>query len=73
MEDEMEITDEERCDLINYAMLSNKSFPYSGTPDGDSCIISYDELTNEYNVKIEPYTIKDCDCSDPKNYDFYNK
>ena len=72
MEDEMEMTDEERCDMINYAML-NESLSLSGTPDGDSCIISYDELSNEYNVRKEPSTIKDCDCSDPKNYDFYNK
>ena len=69
-EDEMEITDKERCDLINIGMLSNESFSYSGTPDGDSCIMSYDELSNNYNVTIKPYTIKDCDCSDPENYEF---
>ena len=66
MEDEMELTDKERCFAINYGMLSNESNSFSGTPDGGSCIMSYDEL-------IEPYTIQDCDCSDPKNYEFYIK
>ena len=70
------------CDAINYAMLSNEnpkkyppmgpgeSFSYSGTPDGGSCIISDDELIGD---ELYSYTIQDCDCSDPKNYDFYDK
>ena len=62
--DEFEITDEEYCDLVNYEMLSDESSSISGTPDGDSCIMSWDELI---------YTIQDCDCSDPENYEFYNK
>ena len=68
------------CDMINYNMLSiedPKKYPRpmdsgeslldSATPNGGSCIISEGEP--------EPYsfTIQECDCSDPKNYDFYNK
>ena len=66
------------CDAINYAMLSNEnpkkyppmgpgeSFSYSGTQDGDSCIVSKPDEPGSF-------TVQDCDCSDPKNYDFYNK
>ena len=74
--------DKELCDFINYAMLSNEdpkkypnrmdpgeSFSYSGTPDGGSCIISDDELIGD----AYSFTLQDCDCSDPKNYDFYDK
>ena len=74
-----------QCHRFNYEILSiedpkkypvpmNTSVP-SITPDGGSCIVIEpdDELSIKYNITIEPYTIKDCDCSDPKNYDFYDK
>ena len=66
----MKITDKERCDAINYVMLSDKSYSYSDTPDGGSCIITYDELIGD-----EPYSyaIQDCDCSDPFMYQYYYK
>ena len=74
-----------QCNQVIYEVLSiedpkkypvpmNTSVP-SITPDGGSCIVIEpdDELSIKYNITIEPYTIKDCDCSDPKNYDFYDK
>ena len=38
----------------------------SFTPDGGSCIVSEPD-------KPDSFTIQDCDCNDPKNYDFYDK
>ena len=70
-------SEKELCDAIIYEMLSiedpkkyprpGESLPYSITPNGGACIISEGDP--------EPYssTIKECDCSDPKNYDFYDK
>ena len=65
-----------QCHGVIYEILSiedPKKYPrpmntsvQSITPDGGSCIVSEPD---------EPYsfTIEDCDCSDPKNYDFYDK
>ena len=62
----MGITDEEDdCDWVNLVMLSG-SDAFSVTPDGGSCIVSKPDEPGSF-------TVQDCDCSDPKNYDFYNK
>ena len=72
----MEIPDKEFCELIIYEKLSIEDpkeypkqgdrLPYSITPEGGSCKITKPEYSY---TKV----IQDCDCSDPKNYDFYDK
>ena len=79
MEDEMEINEKKLCDGIIYWLLSIEDpkkypnpmdAPRNVTPDGGSCIISYSLISRK---SVHSYTIQDCDCSDPKNYDFYDK
>ena len=65
--------------MINYELLSiedPKKYPRdpeeslfqpdSITPNGGSCFVSEPD-------ESDSYTVQDCDCSDPKNYDFYDK
>ena len=78
LEDEMDM--QELCNSINYDMLSiedPKTYPkplgesvgLKYSPDGGSCIFS----EQDGDLESFSYTIQDCDCSDPKNYDFYDK
>ena len=55
-------------DPKKYPVPMNTSVP-SITPDGGSCIVTEPNVPEPYNVD----TIQYCDCSDPKNYDFYDK
>ena len=65
-----------QCHVVIYEILSiedPKKYPVpmntsvsSITPDGGSCIVSEPD-------ESDSYTLQDCDCSDPKNYDFYDK
>ena len=78
---EMDLEDlMEYCYLINYEFLSiedPKTYPkplegftldQKFSPDDDSCIVS-----GQGDLEPFSFTIQDCDCSDPKNYDFYDK
>ena len=65
-----------QCHRFNYEILSKedpKKYPRpmntpvpSITPDGGSCIVGEPDEPDSFTIHI-------CDCSDPKNYDFYDK
>ena len=72
---DMKLMNKVYCNRANYEILSiedPKKYPRPNTsvqpitPDGGSCIVSEPD-------EPDSLTIQDCDCNDPKNYDFYDK
>ena len=60
---DMEIESKLGCNMAIYYILENgPDYSY----DGGNCTIDY-----IYNLGHETY--QGCDCSDPKNYNFYDK
>jgi len=79
----MKLMNKVSCKMAIYEILSiedpkkyprpmNTSVP-SITPDGGSCIVSEPDEPEPYNLVTIQIVIQYCDCSDPKNYDFYDE
>ena len=77
--------DKDLCHIMNYELLSiedPKEYPSSMDPsnslkiyssDGGSCTYNLHDDSVDYETYNFEATIQDCDCSDPKNYDFYDE
>ena len=59
-------------DPQKYPKIPMNTSVSSITPDGGSCIVT-DDPDDPDDPEPFSYTLQDCDCSDPKNYDFYDK